>query len=67
MANFSKETRARRLPLYKRLFASFSAAPFYLFEGAFAGRQFYVAQLAPNMTSSPQLGLAIGTIKMVTH
>ena len=34
----------------------------YLFEGAFAGRQFFVAQLASNITSSPQLGLAIDAI-----
>ena len=39
----------------------------YLFEGAFAGRQFFVAQLASNIKSSPQLGLAIGTLKMVIH
>ena len=39
----------------------------YLFEGAFAGRQFFVAQLTSNITSSPQLGLAIGTLKMVIH
>jgi hypothetical protein len=37
------------------------------FEGVFAGRQFHVVKLASNITSSPQLGLAIDAIYAFTQ